>query len=152
MLQLNETGRVIGLCDFFIGQKLSEEYNFPEDHKKWLNDTLVVDFDKDRKIRFLEFYPYGGHPHPYIGNYKLLSKSLQRDIKELLKYSYCVKDGDSYYFPTIGLVIWTNKGLRDPGYSLGVYDYSYYDVYHDQPMRNLINNKDNIKIGAYIRF
>jgi hypothetical protein len=140
--------KAIGIDNFMIGDYLPIDFNFKKGTKNWICEDVGVDIDDTRKISFLEYY-YGCDKKLKYKKYVLLKNSLKKDISELIKYSFCYIDCDTYYFPMINLVIWTNKDVKFHGYSIGIYQYGYYDKCCEDD-KDIINGKCDYKIGEMI--
>lgn len=151
--------KAIGMDGLILGQPLSDIYlndqTLIEDGQKfdrmWIKDCMGANINNNtNNIKFVEYYPTSGS-NIYYKNIKLLRRTLNHDIHELLKYSYLfVEDCDSFYFPMINICIWTNKDIDKPGYSLGIYNYGTYDEYSNPIDMTHINNTSNRQIGEII--
>jgi len=149
----------VGINDMFIDTVVSDAIykvimkRNKDGDKGWINDHIAIDINNStHKIIFIEYYPLE-FSRIKFGDYYLLEESLNTDIMHLLKYSYCIHNGcDSYYFPRLNILIWTNKGPSQPGYSIGIYAYGSRDDdgNFDDSLKKLLNCEANIKNGVML--
>ena len=123
--------------------------NFEELNTNKKIKLLQIDKDKENNVKLIGYAPIGN----YLIKYKSIvfqNQILKKEIKKLLKYSYCFhKSPDDYFFPQIKLVIWTNKSLNHRGYYYYVYEYGHFDEVFKKDELDLINNKKNYQKGEF---
>lgn len=141
--------RAIGIGEYILGQQLSLSCKIVENHKNWITRDIMIDINSNDEITFLEYYASPDSPKIKYKDYVLLEHNLKDDIQYLLGFSYCFYNYGTYYFPMIGLALWTNEDEDKPAFCIKIYQYGYYDSIKEYA--NFINNQCECTAGELIK-